>query len=318
MVELPSVLLKFIKKGFKELSAYYSQYDSGKKGNKISLFLGDFLKFVKEEKDSPKVEWPDVKEMKELKSWVNKTLDSLKDKTDIKDEFLIDLIREHKSRPQHGGGPGINDDVVAGSRPEDDEDDYECSVCLEPIKVGDRIAKCEAEQCESHIFHKACLESWISTGNNNCPLCRNDPCDTSPAARRLHQEARMWEAEAAREEERQEDKAFFLLLVGAGILASGLLSGVPVVAPIIITGTIWSTALYIWPQARTWASRSMRRINEMRQRRQRRQDAAAPAIELEERLLPPGEQQAPEQLPWPEGWAPMAVVPPDDGRSPRG
>ena len=66
MVELPSVLLKFIKKVFKELSAYYSQYDSGKKGNKISLFIGDFLKFVEKEKDLPKVEWPDVKEMKEL------------------------------------------------------------------------------------------------------------------------------------------------------------------------------------------------------------------------------------------------------------
>ncbi|KAI3971149.1 hypothetical protein MKW92_002511 [Papaver armeniacum] len=51
-------------------------------------------------------------------------------------------------------------------------DDAEvCSVCLQDIDVGDENVT--VLNCNSHIFHKTCMEEW-SRRKPNCPLCRHD------------------------------------------------------------------------------------------------------------------------------------------------
>jgi len=45
----------------------------------------------------------------------------------------------------------------------------ECSICLENYEINDKIIILNC----NHIFHKRCLDLWLSN-NNNCPICRED------------------------------------------------------------------------------------------------------------------------------------------------
>ncbi len=46
----------------------------------------------------------------------------------------------------------------------------DCPVCFEEMKEGESLVKC-ITTCKNH-FHKECINLWISSGHNNCPLCR--------------------------------------------------------------------------------------------------------------------------------------------------
>jgi E3 ubiquitin-protein ligase RHA2 len=48
------------------------------------------------------------------------------------------------------------------------EEDVECVVCLSKIEDEDeiRVLRC------NHMYHKHCLDKWISFKNHTCPLCR--------------------------------------------------------------------------------------------------------------------------------------------------
>ncbi|KAI9296138.1 hypothetical protein K502DRAFT_289952 [Neoconidiobolus thromboides FSU 785] len=43
-----------------------------------------------------------------------------------------------------------------------------CQVCLTEYVDKDalRILKCQ------HAFHTDCIDKWLTTGSNNCPVCR--------------------------------------------------------------------------------------------------------------------------------------------------
>ncbi|KAK4423178.1 Brassinosteroid-responsive RING protein 1 [Sesamum alatum] len=45
-----------------------------------------------------------------------------------------------------------------------------CSICLECVEGSDEIR--ELINCR-HLFHRACLDTWIDQGEVNCPLCRS-------------------------------------------------------------------------------------------------------------------------------------------------
>jgi len=58
-----------------------------------------------------------------------------------------------------------------------------CLVCLCDYEIGEearKLAKC------GHLFHKECIDQWLTTGRNSCPLCRaqgvDEKCsETTPA-----------------------------------------------------------------------------------------------------------------------------------------
>lgn len=63
-----------------------------------------------------------------------------------------------------------------------------CLVCLGDYEIGEVCRS--LTQC-SHIFHKDCIDTWLTTGRNSCPLCRGQgvqeketatPPEQSPAA----------------------------------------------------------------------------------------------------------------------------------------
>ncbi|KAI5783890.1 hypothetical protein DFH27DRAFT_487773 [Peziza echinospora] len=48
-------------------------------------------------------------------------------------------------------------------------DGDKCLVCLSEYETGEECRS--LTQC-NHVFHKECIDTWLTTGRNSCPLCR--------------------------------------------------------------------------------------------------------------------------------------------------
>lgn len=59
---------------------------------------------------------------------------------------------------------------LTGSDSKNVHDIKECSICLN--KFND-IDICMLTKCK-HIYHKECIDYWISKNKKTCPLCRKD------------------------------------------------------------------------------------------------------------------------------------------------
>jgi hypothetical protein len=76
----------------------------------------------------------------------------------------------HIDEPQLHIDPPVNEDKKESKDNLVSTKFYEgCAICLEDYKHGDNIRV--IHNC-GHQFHEPCITSWISTGHNNCPLCK--------------------------------------------------------------------------------------------------------------------------------------------------
>ncbi|KAL2510052.1 E3 ubiquitin-protein ligase [Forsythia ovata] len=69
--------------------------------------------------------------------------------------------------------PGYGDDLSVTcyeNNTESGDSSVECAVCLCKIEEGDEIRELRCD----HLFHKVCLDRWLSYGHTTCPLCRNN------------------------------------------------------------------------------------------------------------------------------------------------
>ncbi|KAF2125165.1 hypothetical protein P153DRAFT_301071 [Dothidotthia symphoricarpi CBS 119687] len=69
-------------------------------------------------------------------------------------------------------------EAVDGEDTIDLASDARCLVCLcdfEAEEEARKLVKCE------HLFHKICIDQWLTTGRNSCPLCRGQGVDETPA-----------------------------------------------------------------------------------------------------------------------------------------
>ncbi|KAF2731650.1 hypothetical protein EJ04DRAFT_442592 [Polyplosphaeria fusca] len=56
--------------------------------------------------------------------------------------------------------------------------DARCLVCLSDFEIGEaarKLVKCE------HMFHRECIDQWLTTGRNSCPLCRGEGVEEKTA-----------------------------------------------------------------------------------------------------------------------------------------
>ncbi|EMC93686.1 hypothetical protein BAUCODRAFT_76082 [Baudoinia panamericana UAMH 10762] len=54
------------------------------------------------------------------------------------------------------------------------ESGQRCLVCLCDFEVAEvcrKLVKCK------HLFHKECIDQWLTQGRNSCPLCRGQGVD---------------------------------------------------------------------------------------------------------------------------------------------
>lgn len=73
--------------------------------------------------------------------------------------------------------PGEMDDVLVTMKSEDvdrlprhavEEENINCSICLEDIPVNTQVMKIPC----NHVFHTECLSTWLKDQSYMCPLCR--------------------------------------------------------------------------------------------------------------------------------------------------
>jgi hypothetical protein len=82
----------------------------------------------------------------------------------------IYTIREYSGR-LYAQGAESDDMVEIGS-------ESRCLVCLCDYEVREEARK--LINC-GHLFHKLCIDQWLTTGRNSCPLCRGQGVDEKTA-----------------------------------------------------------------------------------------------------------------------------------------
>ena len=55
----------------------------------------------------------------------------------------------------------------------------ECSICLNPVRHTRSSKQLEC----GHLYHRSCVDQWISAGGDTCPVCRNQMRDVVPKYR---------------------------------------------------------------------------------------------------------------------------------------
>lgn len=63
-----------------------------------------------------------------------------------------------------------------------DDDDGACAICLEEFETGQevRLLAC------SHIYHRHCIDPWLQSSSNCCPLCKREVPNLPPPPSQLH------------------------------------------------------------------------------------------------------------------------------------
>ncbi|KAJ6002381.1 hypothetical protein N7451_004928 [Penicillium sp. IBT 35674x] len=58
------------------------------------------------------------------------------------------------------------------------QDGERCLICLSDYEVAEEVR--ELVKCK-HVFHRDCIDQWLTTGRNSCPLCRGEGVDETPS-----------------------------------------------------------------------------------------------------------------------------------------
>lgn len=74
-----------------------------------------------------------------------------------------------------------NEEATEG---EDDTEEEEqvCAVCLEEFETGQHVRSLAC----SHLYHKSCIDPWLQSSSNCCPLCKREVPNLPPPPTQMH------------------------------------------------------------------------------------------------------------------------------------
>lgn len=64
----------------------------------------------------------------------------------------------------------------------DDVDDPVCAVCLDDFEHGQQVRRLAC----SHLYHRTCIDPWLQTSSNCCPLCKREVPNLPPPPSQVH------------------------------------------------------------------------------------------------------------------------------------
>ena len=98
---------------------------------------------------------------------------------DVESAGGVYTIRETTTTESESGGDGTKTAKLVAVAADGDEQvllwaGQCCLVCLSDFEPKDSVRK--LVRCQ-HIFHQECIDQWLTTGRNSCPLCREQGVD---------------------------------------------------------------------------------------------------------------------------------------------
>ena len=80
-----------------------------------------------------------------------------------------EVTEEATSPPQHSSTHVI----LQADKDHNSESMDSCAICMCSYKEHDEIAWSHNKECR-HLFHRECIEQWLSANHEDCPICRKD------------------------------------------------------------------------------------------------------------------------------------------------
>lgn len=94
---------------------------------------------------------------------------------------LINPEPELPGMPSAGPAPSSASTAIDEDDETDDEDPL-CAVCLEEFETGQQVRRLAC----SHLYHRSCIDPWLQSSSNSCPLCKREVPNLPPPPTQLH------------------------------------------------------------------------------------------------------------------------------------
>lgn len=78
--------------------------------------------------------------------------------------------------------PPLSMSTTVDDDDETDDEDPVCAVCLEDFETGQQVRKLAC----SHLYHRSCIDPWLQSSSNSCPLCKREVPNLPPPPTQLH------------------------------------------------------------------------------------------------------------------------------------
>lgn len=94
------------------------------------------------------------------------------------------LISSNAQSTQPAPSPSSTPSASTAIEDDEDTEDEEpvCAVCLEDFEPGQQVRKLTC----SHLYHRSCIDPWLQSSSNSCPLCKREVPNLPPPPTQLH------------------------------------------------------------------------------------------------------------------------------------